>query len=387
MAERHGGAAPALSLAAGLAIAVALLASQGMLGLVPPAGEGGTLTGVAPRYLGPAAARALGLLLGAAMVGWFGINLGLGGAALAALAHLPQPVAVLALGLPTVWLAAGGMHRWNLVAAVATVSALVLVGLVVLAYAPAGPGPGPAGLSPVGLRTGPAGAVLTDLSGFVGFAAVFSVRAPDFSVGLAARRDLAVCVALLCLPLGATTVAGVVLYQRTGSIDLIAELMRPGGLALGTLLVAVAVVGPTFTTVYSGTLALTSASGMGRRAAVLAVAGPGLVLAATRFDLRLVGWLALLAAVLPPVIVPMAVEAGRRRRGSSPRQVPAWTWGAGSLLALALTAAGAPVAPLAGLATAAVATAAWAGLGTRPAPGREAAATRPDPPSAPEDHA
>lgn len=36
----------------------------------------------------------------------------------------------------------------------------------------------------------------------------------------------------------------------------------------------------------------------------------------------------------------MAAESARRRRGATPRQVPAWTWAPASALELALTAAG-----------------------------------------------
>ena len=78
-----------------------------------------------------------------------------------------------------------------------------------------------------------------------------------------------------------------------------------------------------------------------------------------RFDLYLGSWLAVLAAMFPPLLVPMAVEAVRRRRGYAPRLVSLWTWAPGSLLAIGLTFIQPAFASLPGLATAAVATTLW----------------------------
>lgn len=174
---------------------------------------------------------------------------------------------------------------------------------------------------------------------------------------------------MLVVPAALVALAGVGLQRGTGSTDLVRTLAEQRGLRLGNLLVAVAIVAPAFSTVYSGSLAVRSLGGRAGRVAPLLIAVPGLVLAVLRFDRRLLGWLALLAAVLPPLIVPMAVEGGRRRRGESPRRVPPWTWVPASGLALALTAAGMEAAPLAGLAVAAALTLAW----TRPRGSRPSA--------------
>lgn len=318
LAARHDGPVPLLALLAGAALMVLVLVGSGYLGLVPPHGEGDTLSGLAPRYLAASGARVLNALLAAAMVGWFGFNVGLGGAALAALLGVPGPVGPLLLGVPTVALSLGGMRRWNAVALVATGSALVLT-LVVTARlaAPAAPVTGALGAPAL---------ALADVAGFLGYVAVFALRAPDFSVGLAGPRDLARCVALLVLPMALVAVAGIALQRGTGSADLVATLAATGGLAAGNLLVAIAVVAPTFTTAYSGALALRAITGLSERAAVLVIAVPGLLLAAARFDRLLLPWLTLLAAALPPLVVPLAVEAARRRRGGAPREVPPWTW-------------------------------------------------------------
>jgi hypothetical protein len=66
-----------------------------------------------------------------------------------------------------------------------------------------------------------------------------------------------------------------------------------------------------------------------------------------------------LGAVLPPIIVPLAVEFHLRRRGRAPRLVPVWPWLAGAGLAAILALAHSPVAMLAGFLAIGAATAMW----------------------------
>src|SRR4051812_50149846 len=80
----------------------ALLTAQGRLGLREPAGENAGMAELAPRYLPPVAERAFTALLAVAMAGWFGFNVGLGGAALAALTGLPDAAGGGLLGVPVV---------------------------------------------------------------------------------------------------------------------------------------------------------------------------------------------------------------------------------------------------------------------------------------------
>lgn len=349
LASRHDGPPPLLAVAVGALLMTAILFSQGLLGLAPPTGENATLSDLAPRYLPRPSRNLLNVALAAAMVGWFGFNVGLGGAALGALLGLPGWAGPLLLGLPVVGLSFGGMRRWNVVAIVATISAMVLGGLVTVTLA--------SSVVPVTARVGATGPALADVAAFVGYVAVFGLRAPDFSVGLASRGDLIWCVGLLVVPMVAMTAAGVALSIATGSGDVVATLAAPGGLAVGNLLIAVAVIAAAFTTTYSGSLALRAVSPLSTQQAIGVVAALGLVLAVVRFDRLLLPWLTILAAVLPPLVIPLGVEAARRRRGKPPLVVPAWTWAPGSAAAVALTLAGRSEAPLAGLAIAAVATA------------------------------
>ena len=350
IAARQGGVVPILVAVAGLGLVTALLAGQGRLGLAPPEGAGESLTGLAPTYLGARTRTVLAVLLTLVMVGWFGFNMGLGGAATAALLGVPGWAGPLLLGVPTALVAAGGMGRWNVLAVLATGSALVLTLLVTVRLAAPGV---PLG----GAVADPAGA-LADIASFIGYGAVFALRAPDFTAGLGRPRDLAWCVGLLVVPLTLVTLAGAGLYRGTGSTDLVATLAE-GDLALGNVLVALAMIAPTLAALHSASLALGSLRPVPTRVAVAVVAVPGLLLAVLRFDRLLLSWLAVLAAALPALIVPMAVEGVARRRGRAPRQVPVWTWAPASVVAVALTAAGVAGAPLAGLGLAALGTAAW----------------------------
>ncbi|MCQ0005420.1 hypothetical protein [Actinomadura madurae] len=135
---RHDGALPLIVLVVGGAVMAALLAAQGRLGLRAPAGEDAGMTDLAPRYLPPMAERAFTALLAAAMVGWFGFNVGLGGAAAAALVGVPDAAGVVALTVPMVAILIAGGGRWNAVAVATTLTAIALIGIVAVRLAPPG---------------------------------------------------------------------------------------------------------------------------------------------------------------------------------------------------------------------------------------------------------
>ncbi|PWR11385.1 hypothetical protein DKT68_05970 [Micromonospora acroterricola] len=333
MAARHGGAVPVAGLLVGGVLMAALLWGQGRIGLRRPLGAGGTLTAVLPAYLGRTSRLLLAAVLTVSMVGWNGFNVGLGGASLAALTHLPG------------WVGPALLE----VAVLTTLSAVVLVGWCLTVLPPPG--------APVRVAAGG----LADAAALIGYAAVFALRAPDFSVGLARRRDLAWCVGLLIGPALLGVLAGAELWLRTGSADVVALLATGSGLAAyANLFVAVAVFAAALTTTYSGALAVRGlAPRVPARAAMLAVAVFGGVLAVARFDRLVLPWLTLLAAALPVLVVPMATEAAARRRGRPPRTVPAWCWVPPALLAVACTLAGVGVAPLLGLALAGACTVLW----------------------------
>lgn len=351
LAQRHGGQAPLLTLLLSLAGMFALLWSQGSLGLKPPLGDGFNFTRLTPLYFGAEMQRILGGLIAIGMIGWFGFNVGLGGAALSSLLHLPAAAGPLLLGLPVLVLSLLGMRSWNALAALATVAVMVLVALITIRL--------PAPAFPIMLSTGNPLYLVTDIATFIGYISVFSVRAPDFSAGLSTRRDLMISVLLLCLPVMAIAVAGVNLHMGTGSTDLVGILSRSGGLAMANLLLTLAVIAPTFTTLYSGAPALKALTGIPEKPGMILITAIGTGLAVVRFDLLLLSWLRLLAAVLPPLIVPLVAESNRRRRGQAGRLIPLWVWMPGSLLSVVLMLLEHPLAPLAGLLLAGIGILVW----------------------------
>jgi cytosine permease len=350
IAQRYNGPIPLLSILLGLALMAAFLWFQGIIGLNPPVGQGKTFTQVTPQYFSVLMQRVLGVMLTISMVGWYGFNVGLGGAALSALLHLPGWLGPVLIGVPVLLLTLRGMRIWNVVATVATVSALLVV-LVVVRLS--------ARTLPFTMAMHDPLFMLADVAVFVGYAAVFSIRSPDFSAGLSYRGDLSILVALFCGAMIGVALAGVGLQQGTGSADLVGVLAGPDGLAVGNLLVAMAVIAPAFTTLFSGVPALRAATGLPVNRGMVFITVIGLGLAISRFDLWLRPWLVVLAATLPPITVTMVWEAAHRRFGGVPRIVPLWTWLPGALLAMSLTIGQQTFAPLIGLGLTLILTGIW----------------------------
>lgn len=365
LAARHGGVIPAGSMLLGLVFLSVVLWVGGSLGLQAPWGEGCDRTVIAQRYFSPVMQRILGAIIAAGMIGWIGVNISMGASAVTAFTGLPQWATALLLGAPVAVLAMRGIGGWNRLAAVTTACVLILVGLVALRTI--------GGAPPLRASWGWEGSkgwsmIAADVAAMLGYVGVFSVRVPDFTARLASRRDLSAVVLLLAAPLAVVVSAGAVVLQRAGSdmigADVVGVLagsgdLTIGGLAIGNVLIALAVIAPTFTNFYSGIPALRAATGIGERSAGVVVAVLGLALAAAGFDRHLMPWLGVLGAVVPPVGVPLVTEFVLRRRGCAPRTVPAWPWLVGSLLAGALLAAGSPMAMVAGFAGTGAATVVW----------------------------
>jgi cytosine permease len=97
--------------------------------------------------------------------------------------------------------------------------------------------------------------LLRDVAAFVGFVAVFAVRAPDFSSELRTRRSLVACALCLVVPMTLAALVGVGVHLGTGTVDVVALLAGTGSLRLGNLVIAVGVVAPTLAALHSGRLA------------------------------------------------------------------------------------------------------------------------------------
>jgi cytosine permease len=355
LADRHGGAPSLWALLIGTSIIAVLLYAQGLLGMQPPLGGAASFSEIARGYLGRASLAGMNLLLLVAMIGWFGFNVALGGTALATLVGVSPALGALVLGGVATAVAMGGMRRWNWFALAATAGTLVLLILVRTRLGSEEP--------PLTLDADRPTVLLHDAAAFIGYAAVFALRAPDFTSPLRRRRSLVACVASLIVPLVFATLVGVAVHLGTGTRDIVELLAGGGSLALGNLLIALGVVAPILASTHSGRFAAQGIKRMCPPLATVAVAVPGLALALLRFDLYLHPWLAVQAAILPPLVVPMAAEGTRRRRGRAPRPVPLWTWVPGALAGLALLPVLPGVAAAAGLLAAAISTALWLGCG------------------------
>lgn len=351
LASRYNGPVPLISILISLVAMFALLWFPGLMGMAPPIGEGAKLTDLAPKYFGPGMQRILAALIAIGMTGWFGFNVGLGGAALSSLLKLPGYIGPLAIGITVLVFSLLGIRRWNGLAALTTIAVIVLVVLISFRYS--------ARMVPVTLSVGNPLLMVVDIATFVGYVAVFSVRAPDFTAGFASKRDLLISDLLLCVPVVLIALAGVGLQQGTGSTDLVGILAQPGGLAIGNLLVFLAVIAPSFTILYSGAPALRAAVGLNETIGMYAISAVGLGLAIARFDLFLLNWLGMLAALLPPLVIPMAVEAARRQRGGKPHLINIWLWLPGALTSAMLTILKQPTAALFGLLISGFVTLVW----------------------------
>jgi purine-cytosine permease-like protein len=351
IAQRYDGPIPLVSILLSFILMFLLLWYPGQLGLNPPIGEGRNLTDINKLYFGPAMQRVIAAMIAIGMIGWFGFNIGLGGAALGALINVPAWIGQLALGIPILLLSIAGLRTWNRLAYLTTIAVLALVGIITLRLSD--------GSFPITTHVEYPLYSLIDGAIFIGFISVFSVRTPDFTAGLNRRKDLVISELLLCIPILLIALAGITLHQGTGSTDLVLTLASPGGLAIGNLLIALSVIAPTFTTLYSGAPALKTSIGMREKLAMLLITAIGLGLAVLRFDRELISWVSVLAAMLPPLIVPLAVESTQRRRGHPSRLIPIWLWLPGALVSMVLSLFKHPLAALAGLIIAGISTVIW----------------------------
>lgn len=188
LAERRAGPLPLLSLALGGGLMVVLLLLQGQLGLQEPRGHGQPFSVLSRSYLRGSSRRAVGLAITGGMVGWVGFSIGIGGESLARLAGLPHAGGALCLGAVVLVLILAGVQRWNAVALFTTVATLVLAPLLLLSIDDVAVPVTPSG---TGVRDG-----VGELAAFVGYVAVFMLRAPDFTWGSPAGRGC--CAACSC---------------------------------------------------------------------------------------------------------------------------------------------------------------------------------------------
>lgn len=335
LAEGMEGAALVATLLAGTALLVALAVGQGVLGQVRRL----PLTGLTALPLGTAGSRrvaALAMLL--MMVGWFGVNVGVAGVATARLLGVPEAAGVAlfaAVALGTVWRGIASLSWAALTAGCATV---ILAGWG-LHLASEGHD---LALSSARTATDPIGAV-QGVSLVIGFGAAFALRTPDFTRDLERPRQVAWCgLAGLGVPLVAFAAAGAALQAATGTWNLADVLEGLSSPLAAYLFVAVGFFGSVMTNIYSGALALTDATALPHRAAMVTVTAVGTLLAATGFSDRMLEYLVGMAIVAPG----LAVLCWTAWSGGPPGPAVTWrtaglaVWGTSVAAGLALQAAG-----------------------------------------------
>ena len=336
-------------LVAALLVGVTLLGglalTQGLLGQR----TGRPLTALTAGPLGETGSRrTASVVMLAMMIGWFGVNVGVAGVALARLLGTPDMAGVILFAgimLAVTGLGLGAVS-WAALAAGLATTGLAAYGLH-LAFADhdvtlSG---GSAGSEPIGFL--PAVVLV------VGYGAAFSLRTPDFTHDLARPRHVVWCaLAGLVIPTFAFTLAGAALQAVTGTWDLADILRGLGSPEIAYLFAALGFTGSVLTNIWSGGLSLADAAPwIGHRTALVAVAGVGTVVAAAGFSDLMLGWLTVMALAAPGLVAICLVHAlrgGTPTAGWRAAGLSSWTLGfacgialdmAGSALALPVAAA------------------------------------------------
>jgi purine-cytosine permease-like protein len=327
------------ALVTGVVLLAGLAATQGVLGQR----TGRTLASLTAGPLGSEGSRrTASVVMLAMMVGWFGVNVGVAGVALARLVGMPDLAGVVLFALVMLAVVGFGLGvlSWSALVAGLATTTLAVYGLQ-LAFADrdATLSGGLAGNDPIGF--------LSAVALVIGYGAAFSLRTPDFTHDLARTRQVVWCALVgLAVPTLAFGFAGAALYAATGTWDLSDVLRDLGSPTIAYLFVAVGFTGSVLTNIWSGALSLSDvAPRVPHRVALAAVAAAGTCLAAVGFDELLPSWLTIMALAAPGLVVICAIHVAR---GGAPR--PGWgtvglaSWGVGFACGLALHLAGSALA-------------------------------------------
>jgi cytosine permease len=327
------------ALVVGVGLLAALAVTQGILGQR----TGKPLGALAAGPLGEAGSRrTASVAMLAMMVGWFGVNVGVAGVAVARLAGLPDVAGVIAFALAMLGVAALGLGAlsWSALAAGLATTGLAAYGLhLALADRAVTLSGGAAGQEPISF----AAAVAL----MVGYGAAFSLRTPDFTHDLARPRQVLWCALVgLVLPVLAFAAAGAALQAATGTWDLADVLRDLGSADVAYLFVAVGFAGSVLTNIWSGALSLTDAApGLPHAAALVGVTAAGAVVAAGGFAELMLPWLTVMALAAPGLVAVCAIHAvcgGSASGGWGTAGL--YSWGAGFSCGIALHLAGSGLA-------------------------------------------
>jgi cytosine permease len=339
VAEGLRGGELVAAIVVGIALLTCLALVQGMLGQR----TGAPLATLTAGPLGREGSRlTASVVMLAMMLGWFGVNAGVAGVALARLAGIADVAGVILLTIVLLGIVALGLSvlSWSaLVAGLATTS-LAAYGLhLALADHDATLSGGHTATDPIGF--------LPAVTLVIGYGAAFSLRTPDFTHDLGRPRHVVWCALTgLAAPVLAFALAGAVLQAATGEWDLADVLRGLGSSNVAYLFVAVGFTGSILTNLWSGALSLQDAAPrVTHRAALLTVAAAGAVLAAAGFDDLMLSWLTVMALAAPGLVAVCVIHAARRERVEDGwRAAGLAAWGGGFACGLGLYLAGSPLA-------------------------------------------
>lgn len=320
LAARMKGTTLIAALIVGMVVVTVLAVAQGLIGrrrreaLVAYAahvfGEGGVAT-------------LFSAVVTLGMIGWFSFYVSLAGASLSALLHVPAWVGPILLAFLFVVASSMGINRWN---ALAWFTALftLLTALSAVAATGARPVWQQAPFQP--------DIFLTGVATLVGYAIVFATRAGDFTWDLRHDRDVIWAGVSLIVPAWIFLALGVILYLSVSHWNLADILVQTRSAAFAHIFLILAAVAPALSALYSALLAserLTRAAPLVRAASIGLI---GALLGAWRFDMRLLAFLDVLAALIPPALTLMLVAGFLPGWLLVRRQWRAWAWLAGALV-------------------------------------------------------
>jgi cytosine permease len=297
-----------------------------------------------------------------AMIGWCGFYMGVGGAALSDLVGAPQVAGSCVLGLVVMGLSLLGQERWNPLTYLTAGCAIALTVITVVAV-PSDP--------PPAVESDPVVGFMAALGGMISYAVVFAMRVPDFTVDINKHSGVWIVGLTMLVPLLALAVLGVSLYSRTGLFNLADLLARTERPEAGQLFLTLSTVAPSVTAVYSSAISIESLVKVPHRPAMAVVAACATTLGITRFDQSLIGFLEVLAAVIPPALVVMLFTPRLARAPRSPHPLLAWLSGAAVALVLH------PFSSFAGSVAGSCFTGLWLWTASRLAPRETTSATGP----------
>ncbi|MEZ4863658.1 MAG: hypothetical protein R3C14_20220 [Caldilineaceae bacterium] len=273
----------------------------------------------------------LNLLMALGMVGWGGFQGGVAGASAAQLFHLPGWTGALLVVVALYLLSEFGLNRWAALAWVTTGAAIALTLFALTTIDLTFP-----------MTTASAmptsGTILWAVGTIISYATLFSLRTPDFTWDLATERDVLKANLFFFFPLLFSMSVGALLYHATGSWNIADVLRQAHSAALGHLFLVVAVISPLVSGWYSGALALSNLTPLTTRQSTLLICALGFVLAATRFDQRLLPFLGLLGASLAPALITILWVSWLRPTPSTAQAFSAWI--AGAAVAILMQAQG-----------------------------------------------